>query len=108
MVAQIFQSVGVPLIEIPFSFADAQDSFRRVIEQIPPSDRDQQFKDGVIWANCVELLKSEDVFLVTSDKAFYHDRNYEKGLALPLRKEISEFPHQFTLLSELGLFLGQI
>lgn len=108
MTAQIFQSVGVPLIEVPFSFSDAQASFRRIIEQIPPSDRDQQFKDGVIWANCIELLKSDDVFLITNDKAFYEDRSYSKGLALPLQKEISDASHQLTVLSELSMLLSQI
>jgi hypothetical protein len=108
VVTQIFESVGVEIVEVPFSFASAQASFSKIVEQQPPSDKDQQFKDGVIWADCIHLLKFDDVVLVTNDRAFYDNRDFSKGLAANLQLETSRALHQLTILPELVALLDQI
>ena len=100
-VAELFGNLGVEVLEIPFSFSSAKSSFLKTIDKVPPSDRTQEFKDGVIWADCVELLKSDDVCLVTADKAFYADRDYNKGLATSLAAEIADAARSFSLLPSL-------
>jgi hypothetical protein len=107
-VTEIFTSIGVDVLDIPFSLESARDSFLKTIASEPPSDRDQQFKDGVLWADCRTLLKINDVYLVTEDKAFYCDRKYEFGLARNLKAEISGANHSFRLFSSLGGLLSEI
>jgi len=68
---------------------------------VPPSDRTQEFKDGVLWADCLDLLKNDDLCLVTADKAFFQDRDYAKGLSTSLAGEIAGVAHSFSLLSSL-------
>ena len=100
-VAQLFAKLGVEVLEIPFSLASARSSFLKTIDKVPPSDRTQEFKDGVLWADCLDLLKNDDLCLVTADKAFFQDRDYAKGLSTSLAGEIAGVAHSFSLLSSL-------
>ena len=100
-VAELFTNLGVGILEVPFSLPSARSSFLKTIDKAPPSDKSQQFKDGVVWADCVGLLEGDDVSLVTEDKAFYQDREYSKGLSKTLALEISTAKHQFALLPSL-------
>jgi len=103
-VASIFGECQVEVNEIPLTLESAKSSFLKTIDKVPPSDRDQQFKDGVIWAECLRLLDTADVYLVTADKAFYKDRQYKNGLAESLISEAKDSKHTiqiFPALSEL-------
>jgi hypothetical protein len=101
-VSELFSDIGVDLIEIPFSLESARKSFIKTIDGVPPSAKNnQQFKDGVLWADCVELLKTDDLYLVTNDKDFYRDREQSKGLASNLAEEISAAEHSFRLFFSL-------
>jgi hypothetical protein len=100
-VSGIFGTLGITYVEILFNLVSARRSFLQTIDKLPPSDRTQEFKDGVLWADCVELLKRDDVRLVTADKAFYKDREYSKGLASNLASEIAGAPYSFSLLPTL-------
>ena len=105
----ILNSLDVHIQEIPFSFDAAKSSFLKIIDEQPPSSKkNQQFKDGVIWANCLGLLNEADVYFVTEDKSFYKDRDYEKGPALNLQEETEKYPHNLTLISNLGKLLDDI
>jgi len=107
-VSSLFTDLGLDIIEIPFSLESARDSFLKTIFKEPPSDKSQQFKDGVLWADCVSLLSEDDVYLVTSDKAFFKNRKYEDGLSDNLKKEIEGKPHKLVLLSCLSSLLNEI
>ena len=108
IVSGIFDNVGVEILPVPFSFASAEASFQKIINETAPSETKEQFKDGVIWADCLELLKTDDVILITKDKAFYKDRDYGAGLATTLAAEVSGASHKLTLLSELTDLLSEI
>jgi hypothetical protein len=107
-VTEIFANVGVEILEIPFSIESARDSFLKTIVKEPPSDQNQQFKDGVLWADCRKLLDVDDVYLVTADKAFYSAREYDSGLAKNLQAEISGAKHSFRLFSSVEGLLTEI
>ena len=100
-VKEIFTNVGLDLIEIPFALESARSSFLKTIAKLPPSNGTQQFKDGVLWADCCRLLEVDDVCLVTSDTAFYADRKYVNGLATNLIEEISGAKHKLGLFASL-------
>lgn len=104
----IFERSQLDIVEIPFSLESAKSSFLKVIDKMAPSDKDQQFKDGVIWADCLELLKKGEVYLVTSDKAFYKDRRYEDGLSTSLVREAEEYPHKIHLFPTVSDLLLEI
>lgn len=107
-VAEIFSAVGVKLLDVDFSFDSAKSSFLKIIKRLPPSDQSQQFNDGVLWADCVNLLQHDDVFLVTSDSAFFNKRRYEEGLAKNLLAETIGKAHQLKVFPSLSELLADI
>jgi hypothetical protein len=107
-VEEIFASVEVAKLEVPFTLESARSSFLKIIHKLPPSDKTQEFKDGVLWADCLGLLSHDSVVLVTSDKAFYQDREYDKGLARNLQAEAYGLPNDLQILSTLGALLQTI
>jgi len=100
-VKDIFGGLGVDVLDVPFSLSSARSSFLKTIDKVPPSDKTQQFKDGVLWADCVNLLEQDNVCLVTEDKAFFQDRDYTKGLSRALEAESAPAKHRLSLLSSL-------
>jgi hypothetical protein len=104
-IEELFDSIEVAKLDVPFSLESARSSFLKTIDKAPPSDKTQEFKDGVLWADCLALLKTEPVVLVTADKAFYKDRQYEKGLAPNLEAEAAELPHPMQLVPTLSALL---
>ena len=100
-VAEIFGSVGIELVDLPFSFESAKSSFLKTVKKLPPSDRDQQFKDGVLWADCIQLLQQDEVLLVTDDAAFFHLRKPENGLAKNLAAEADAQPYPLKIFRSL-------
>lgn len=108
-VAAIFGECQLELLEIPLSLESARSSFLKTIDKIPPSDKDQQFKDGVIWAECVRLLETDDVYLVTNDKAFFKGREPKyNNLAEALRAEVENAEHSIYLFDTLSALLQEI
>ena len=108
-VAGLFEKVSADKHDIPFSIESANQSLDKVIRGIPPSgSKNQQFKDGVIWADCLALMEDDDVVLVTVDKSFYHNRQYEKGLAANLKQEAIQRPHQLQIFSSITDLLEEI
>ena len=106
--SEITKRLDVPLKEIPFSLEAAKSSLLKTIDKLPPSNNGQQFKDGVIWADCLKLLEEADVYLVSEDKAFYKGGDYKKGLASNLLDEAKNCPHSLKLISDLSDLLGDI
>ncbi|MFZ1640678.1 MAG: PIN domain-containing protein [Candidatus Contendobacter sp.] len=97
------------LIRIPFDLEGAKSSFDKIIRKLPPNgEQNQQFKDGVIWANCLKLAEIGDVGLVTEDKGFYKNREYSKGLAHNLLQEAKNAHHSIMVFSELALIIDQV
>jgi predicted nucleic acid-binding protein len=107
-VAEVFDSLDVTKRDVPFGLESARSSLLKTITKLPPSDKTQEFKDGVIWADCLALAREDDVVLVTIDKAFYKDRTYEKGLADNLRSELARLAHSVHVLQSLPDLLGSI
>jgi hypothetical protein len=104
----VFYDLGVELIGIPFTFDAAKSSFIRTIDKVAPCDIKQEFKDGVLWAECVNLLDQDDVRLVTNDKAFFDGRDYKNGLATTLRHEIAGKTHELKIMSNLSDLLSDL
>jgi hypothetical protein len=108
MVSEVFKSTGVELIHIPFSQDSALSSFHKTIQKVPPSDKTQEFKDGVIWADCLRLADADDVTLVTDDRAFFEGRKPENGLAGNLRAEAANRTHILTVVDSVASLLNTI
>lgn len=101
----IFQNLEVPTKQIPFSEKSARSSFKKIIEELPPSDRNQQFKDGVIWADCLDLLEYGEVHFVTKDKTFFKGHDYKQGLAKNLQSDLIDKPNELKIHSSLDTLL---
>ena len=104
-VLSLVKDTGVPTREIPLTLAAAQSSFHKILHKLQPSDKAQQFTDGVIWENCIELLAESEVCLVTKDKAFYKDYDYHHGIAPNLEDESKKCSHQLRLFADLDRLL---
>ena len=63
----VFDSMKIEIIEEPFTIESARSSFLKTIKKEPPSLHSQQFKDGVIWNDCIKYLDKDDLFLITND-----------------------------------------
>jgi PIN domain len=108
LIASLFSGLGVEILPVPFSLESARSSFLKIISKSPPSIASQQFKDGVLWADCLSLLNLDDVYLVSNDKAFYQDNNHSIGLAESLAVEITKNSHKIVLLPDLDSLLREI
>lgn len=108
VVSGVFAIEQVQVRHLPFTQESAKDSFLRTIDKRPPSHRSQQFKDGVIWADCLALLSDDDVILVTNDKAFFEGDDLKQGLSKRLLGETTNKHHRLTVMSELPLLLEEV
>lgn len=108
LIPQVFSNLQVKIENFPFTFDSARASLIRTIKKIPPSNKNQQFKDGVLWENCLEMLKMDDVCLVSNDKAFYKLRNYDEGLADELKQDIEKCSKKFKIFPRLASLLSEI
>jgi hypothetical protein len=104
-VASVFGECELELSEPALTIESARSSFLRTVAKVAPSDKDQQFKDGVIWFECTSLLESDDVWLVTADKSFYEGRQYERGLAGALAHEVEASKHAIFIFPTLTALL---
>jgi hypothetical protein len=108
VVSGVFSQTGVSMFDVPFSLESAKQSFQRTVDKIPPSDKTQEFKDGVIWADCVKLLNEDDVYLVSADRAFYGKREYSEGMAEELSSECRGLAHSLRILPSLANLLEEV
>lgn len=108
IVENVFNNSQLDFLEIPFSLESAMQSLLKTIKGLPPSHRNQQFKDGVLWSDCLQLLDIDDVTLVSHDAAFYEANDFSKGLSLALRQELPSSGHEFTILPELSDLLRNV
>lgn len=108
LVGKVFSNLGVEIEKVAFTLDNARNSLIRTIEKIPPSDRNQQFKDGVLWADCLSMLRKEPVHLVTDDRAFYKARELKQGLADELKREVHSFDNRLEIFPSLTDLLSQI
>jgi hypothetical protein len=104
----LFSSLGVDVLDVPFSLESARSSFLKTISKLPPSQATQQFKDGVLWADCLSLSRTDEVVLVTDDRAFYEDQKPTKGLAQSLQEEVGRSPYRIRVLPTLTDLLDAI
>lgn len=108
LISKVFSNLGVEILEHPFTLESARASLIRAVQKLPPSDKNQEFKDGVLWEDCLAILKTESVYLVTDDKAFYKNRDHKLGLADELMKNVSGGPNEFRIFPSLRDLLSQI
>jgi len=105
----LFDDLKVMIEYVPFTLQSAEQALSSVIAGEPPNGpKNQQFKDSVIWADCLQLLKRDNVALVTADKGFYFGGDYSKGLAANLRAQSEAAPNEVTVYSTLNSLLDEI
>jgi hypothetical protein len=98
----LIEDVGLHVEFIPFTLSSARRSLEKVVLGMPPSGpKNQQFKDGVVWADCCDLLAQDSVYLISNDRGFYKNGSYEAGLARSLQGEIESLPHRLHLFQSL-------
>lgn len=109
-VKNIIPNIDVPTRHIPLNLEAARSSMIKLMREEPPSKKKEQFRDGVIWAHCLELLSEGDVYFVSEDLDFFENANFRKGLASELIQEVEEKSekHKVYLKQNLGDLLEEI
>lgn len=107
-IPELFESMQVERIDVPFTLDSARSSFLKTILKQAPSHQSQQFKDGVLWADCLTLAVNDEVVLVTADKAFYQDQTYSKGLSATLGDEAQGLPFRIRVLPAVADLLDSV
>ena len=97
----LVEDTGVRIRELSLTMEAARSSLHKILHKLQPSAKGEQFADGVIWANCLELLQESDVCLVSEDKAFYKDYDYNHGLASNLAEEAQKCSNKLRLFASL-------
>ncbi len=69
------------LVREPFTLQHAKAALAMVNAKMPPNEKNQQFKDSAIWQAALALSVRYSTVLLTNDKAFFRDRDPEKGFA---------------------------
>ena len=87
-VKNIIPDIDVPTRHIPLNLDVARSSMMKLMRKVPPSSRKEQFRDGVIWAHCLELLSEGDVYFITEDSDFFDNADFKRGLASELVEEM--------------------
>jgi hypothetical protein len=107
--ARAFDDIRVPVFEVPFSLESARAAFEKCVRgEAPSGPKDQQFKDGVVWADCLRLAHETPVLFITQDKGFYEGRDYGKGLAGSLKREAGQALHDISISHELSAVLERV
>lgn len=107
-VSHFFERSGFVFREIEFTFETARRALGRTINKVPPSAKSQQFKDSVLWEDCLRLARDGEVLLVTSDTDFYEGQDTKRGMAAQLREEVASLEHPIRLLPGLPALLEEI
>jgi hypothetical protein len=108
VVANFITGLEFDPVETSLTLEAARSSLLRTIDKIPPSHNNQQFKDGVLWADCLALAQTDDVTLVTGDKAFYQDGDIKKGLSMALLAETDNLAHRLKVVGSLSELMVDI
>ena len=108
VVEKFYTSLQADILDIPLSVDSSRSALQKCIAKEPPCDKSEEFRDAIIWADCIELLSLDEVFLVTADKAFYQDRKHENGLAQNLIDELEGKSHQLHIFPSLSSLLATI
>lgn len=88
IVDMAFDNVGVEIGYVPFTIDSARSALEKCLRhEQPSSENNEQFRDAVIWADCLRLAQVAPVIFVTGDSAFYKNRKPGTELAENLAKE---------------------
>src|SRR5690606_32705471 len=103
VIGRVFSSLGVSMEEIPFTLESAKASLVRTVKKITPRDKSLQYKDGVLWEDCLMLLlEKEAIFLVSNDNDFYKVYSLDQGLAAELKRDIEGKPNECEIFPKLA------
>lgn len=105
----IIDALGIEIIDMPLSLESARSSFEKILKKMAPSAKNsQQFKDGVVWADCLALAERDHVVLVTNDKAFFEQNDPAKGVAKNLLDESERTTHKVRLFSRIDELMVEV
>lgn len=105
----VFEDMSSCKIDVEFTLEHARSALKRVIAGTPPNgEKNQQYKDSVVWEAILSLLGDYDVFFVTEDKAFYHNGMSKDGrLSMPLKEESDAKLHQCKIYESLRVLVAE-
>lgn len=106
---EAIEHTRIDVVEVPFTIESASSSLDKCIAGDPPNGpKNQQFKDGVIWADCLRLADEGPVHLVTNDSGFYKGKDISNGLAPNLKAEAEQAKFRIIISHELQSVLEKL
>lgn len=83
-VGEKLRSLEAVLKRIPLTIDTARAALGKVYAKQPPNQKEEQFRDSVIWQTAVGLAREYEVHFVTNDNAFFEQANGRGALAQQL------------------------
>ncbi len=100
------QNLGGMMIQVPFSHAHAIAALSQVMEDLPPSGKnEEQFRDCAIWQSLLELGASYSIHFISNDSNFFKDPKSRKELADNLNNDCDRNKVDIAIHRELDSFL---
>ena len=90
------------IIRHEHSYSEMQKALDMVIRRLPPnSEKNQQYKDSLIWQCVLSIADDYFVHFITKDKGFFKDRSYTQGPADNICEDISSKKDRIRIYYEL-------
>lgn len=97
------------LVREPFTVEQAKAALAMVNAKVPPNgEKNQQFKDSAIWQAVLVLSLRYSTALITTDNAFFRNRDPEKGLAENLVEDCSKAGRDIKGFCGIGAYLSAL
>jgi len=83
------EELSAHIIRHKHSLSEMQNALDMVLRRLPPNtEKNQQYKDSLMWQAVLSLADKYYIHFVTKDKGFFDNRNYADGPAKNLSKDI--------------------
>lgn len=81
---------------------EMEQALEMVLRKLPPnSDKNQQYKDSLLWQAVLNLADEFEVHFVTRDKGFFKNKKYKEGPADNICKDIESKGNDIFIYSEI-------
>ncbi len=107
---QISKALSIRLVELDniifrykHNLPEMEQALDMVYRNLPPNfEKNQQYKDSLLWQVVLSLANKYSVHFVTRDKGFFKNRKYEEGPTDNIYEDIESKGNNISIYSELA------
>jgi PIN domain len=93
--------LGEIILKHEHTFTEMENALHMVLTKLPPnSEKNQQYKDSLLWQAVLSLSEKYMVHFVTMDKGFFKNRKYDQGPADNINEDIERKKNNIKIYYE--------